>query len=256
MDRVWNQYGSFLRNSYTVTTLLDSSGIIYFKKAMAKSILVIEDDKGVQTYLRELMIDNGYTVQIAGDGVSGMNAVAKLVPDLVLLDLELPNMSGESVCQELKKHYQDLPIIILTARVGADNVAAGLNLGADDYVTKPFVASVLLARINARLRANGQEESILRIADLELDPKRLEVKRKGKLINLTPQEFRLLQYLMTNPGMVLSREMILNRIWLYSPDVESRVVDIYIGYLRKKIDHDFDKKLIHSARGFGYSIRE
>lgn len=221
---------------------------------MVNKVLVIEDEQAIQEYLKELLLDNGYLVEVSPDGISGMNAIKKSVPDLVLLDLGLPNMTGETVCAEIKKKYPDLAVIILTAKDTASDVVNGLNIGADDYVTKPFVADVLIARVKARLR-HGNEEKV-RIADLELDTKTLEVKRGGKLIQLSPQEFKLLQYLAANKGRVLTREMILNRIWLYSYDVDTRVVDVYIGYLRKKIDANFRKKLIHSIRGFGYIMKE
>jgi DNA-binding response OmpR family regulator len=137
------------------------------------------------------------------------------------------------------------------------DVVAGLNLGADDYVTKPFVADELLARISARLRnQNSAKDNKLKVDGLALDNKTFEVEREGKQIQLTPQEFKLLEYLMNNQGRILTREMILNRVWLYSPDIETRVVDVYMGYLRKKIDQDFEKKLLHSVRGFGYMIKE
>lgn len=223
---------------------------------MVKAILVVEDDSGLQKYLKELLLDNGYSVRVAPDGVEGLNSVAKLPPDLVVLDLGLPNMSGETVCSELKKKHPDLPILILTAKDSTSDIVAGLNLGADDYMTKPFVAEEFLARIKARLRPLGSDEAKLVVGDLELDPKTLEVKRAGKIVTLTPQEFKLLHYLMSNSGRVLTREMILNRVWLYSPDIESRVVDIYIGYLRKKIDAKSVKKLIKSVRGFGYMIKD
>ncbi len=223
---------------------------------MAKSVLVVEDDNGLQRYLKELLLDNGFSVQIAGDGVTALNSISKLLPDLLILDLGLPNMSGESVCQEAKKKYPDLPIIILTAKDSVSDIVQGLNLGADDYMTKPFVADELLARIKARLRSNGPSDTKLTVADLELDDRTLEVKRDDKLIQLTPQEFKLLQYLMHNKGRILTREMILNRVWLYSQDIETRVVDVYMGYLRKKIDEGYDKKLLHSVRGFGYMIKD
>lgn len=221
---------------------------------MVNKVLVIEDEQAIQEYLKEMLLDNGFSVDVASDGISGLNAIKKAIPDLVLLDLGLPNMTGENVCAEIKKKYTDLPIIILTAKDTASDVVNGLNLGADDYVTKPFVAEVLLARVKARLR-HGIDEKI-RIADLELDTKTLEVRRGGSLIQLSPQEFKLLQYLAANKGRVLTREMILNRIWLYSYDVDTRVVDVYIGYLRKKVDANFKKKLIHSIRGFGYIMKE
>lgn len=228
---------------------------VYNGDSMTRSVLVVEDDPGVQKYLRELLLDNGFSVRLAADGVTALSGVAELPPDLVVLDLGLPNMSGETVCQELKKKYSDLPIIILTAKDTTENIVEGLRIGADDYMTKPFVGEELLARIRARLRSSGGDDATLKVADLTLNPRTLEVKRGKKLIKLTPQEFKLLQYLMANPGQVLTREMILNRVWLYSPEVESRVVDIYIGYLRKKIDRGFKKQLIQSARGFGYTIK-
>jgi DNA-binding response OmpR family regulator len=217
---------------------------------------VVEDDKGLQKYLKELLLDNGYAVHTAGDGIAALEYFKKTAPDLMVLDLGLPIMSGEAVCQEVRKKYKDLPIIILTAKDAVSDIIKGLNFGADDYITKPFVADELLARIKARLRKQGENDTALKIADLELDSKTLEVKRHGKLIQLTPQEFKLLQYLMSNKGRILTREMILSRIWLYSSDVETRVVDVYMGYLRKKVDTGYPKQLLHSVRGFGYVIKE
>ncbi len=223
---------------------------------MVNKILIVEDDMGLQKYLKELFSDNQYLVQIASDGVIALNSIAKLPPDLIILDLGLPNMSGESVLLEIRKKYQDLPVIILTARDNISDIVQGLNIGADDYITKPFVADELLARVKARLRIGGEADTKLSIADLELDDKTLEVKRGNKNIQLTPQEFKLLEYLMRNKGRILTREMILNRVWLYSQDIETRVVDVYMGYLRKKIDQGFEKKLLRSVRGFGYMIKE
>ena len=223
---------------------------------MAKTILVVEDDSGLQKYLKELLLDNGFGVQTASDGIAALNSLTKLLPDLVILDLGLPNMSGESVCAEIRKKYPELPVIILTAKDTVSDIVQGLNLGADDYMTKPFVADELLARVKARLRGGSNGDAKLKVGDLSLDDKTLEVKRGESQIQLTPQEFKLLQYLMNNKGRILTREMILNRVWLYSQDIETRVVDVYMGYLRKKIDGDADKKLLHSVRGFGYMIKE
>lgn len=224
---------------------------------MLNNILIIEDDSGLQKYLKEFLIDNGFTANIAGDGVTALRIIKKSPPDLAILDLGLPDMTGESVCLEIRKNYPNLPVIILTAKDTVADVVAGLNLGADDYVTKPFVADELLARITARLRnQNTSKDNKLTVANLELDNKTFEVSRNGTQIQLTPQEFKLLEYLMNNKGRILTREMILNRVWLYSPDIETRVVDVYMGYLRKKIDQDFEKKLLHSVRGFGYMIKD
>lgn len=223
---------------------------------MAQTILVVEDDNGLQKYLKELLLDNGFSVQTAPDGVQALNSIAKLAPELVLLDLGLPNMSGEAVCAEIRKKYPDLRVIILTAKDGVADIVHGLDLGADDYMTKPFLADELLARVKARLRYRSESDNKLKVDSLELDNKTFEVTREGKQIQLTPQEFKLLQYLMNNRGRILTREMILNRVWLYSPDIETRVVDVYMGYLRKKIDSDFKKRLLHSVRGFGYMIKD
>lgn len=223
---------------------------------MVSKILVVEDDIGVQKYLKELLLDNGYSPQTAADGILALNVISKATPDLVILDLGLPNMSGESVCQEIRKKHPELPVVVLTAKDSVSDIVQGLNMGADDYITKPFAADELLARIKARLRQGGETDNKLRLFDLQLDGDNFEVKRGEKLISLTPQEFKLLEYLMLNRGRVLTREMILNRVWLYSQDIETRVVDVYMGYLRKKIDAEFDKKLLHSVRGFGYMIKE
>lgn len=225
-------------------------------KVMMHKILVVEDDSDLQEYIKELLLDNEFTVQTASDGVIALNMVKKTLPDLVILDLGLPNLSGETVCLEIRKKYPEIPIIILTAKGTPTDIVHGLNLGADDYIAKPFVGEELVARINARLRGREGAEAKLIANDLELDTKTLEVKRGEKHIQLTPKEFELLKYLMSNKGRILTREMILNRIWLYSPDVETRVVDVYMGYLRKKIDTGFPTPLIHSVRGFGYTIKE
>lgn len=219
-------------------------------------VLVVDDDIDLQDYLKSLLIDNNFSVKTASTGSEALKIVSKSQPDLILLDLMLPDMSGESICKEIKKDYPDVSIIMLTAKDEVESKVRGLGTGADDYVTKPFESTELIARIKARLRGNHAEETSIIIGDLELNKKTVEVTRAGKHIVLTPQEFKLLEYLMTNQNTVLTREMILNRIWLYSPDIESRVVDVYVGYLRKKIDSGHDKKLIHSIRGFGYTIRE
>lgn len=223
---------------------------------MIYSILIVEDDPGVQKYLKELLLDNGYSVQTADDGIQALESIQKSQPDLVILDLGLPKITGEAVVSEIRKNYPDLRVIILSAKDTINDIIQGLNLGADDYLTKPFVADELLARIKARVKRLGGTDKKLVIADLELDTQTMQVKRGDKEIQLTPQEFKLLQYLMNNKGQILTREMILNRIWMYSPDIETRVVDVYMGYLRKKIDRGQPKQLLHSVRGFGYVIKE
>ncbi len=221
---------------------------------MVQKILVVEDDTALQEYLRDLLNEAGFTIDLASDGVEALAAVKKIRPNLVILDLGLPKISGENVCQEIKRKYPEIPVIILTAKSDTQDVIHGLDLGADDYLSKPFDGNELIARMKARLRDNTDIK--LSVADLILDRTTLEIKRGTREINLTPTEFKLLEYLMSNKGRVLSREMILNRIWLTSPDIETRVVDVYMGYLRKKIDNGFNQPLIHSMRGFGYVIKE
>ncbi len=223
---------------------------------MNKSLLVIEDDPGIQGYLKDLLLDNGYSVEVVSRGTDGLIRIERAKPDLVILDLGLPDISGESVCLEIRKKYPHLRLIILSAKHNIVDVINGLQLGADDYITKPFVADEFLARINARLRYNADDDSILRVDDLQMNLLTHQVRRGSREIFLTAQEFKLLHYLIMNKGRVLTRDMILNRIWMSSPEIETRVVDVYIGYLRKKIDSEFEKKLIRSIRGFGYMIRE
>jgi DNA-binding response OmpR family regulator len=220
-----------------------------------RNILIVEDDKDFQDYLRELLVKNDYLVSVASTGVRALKIAKELEPSLVVLDLELPDMNGQGVCIELRKEFPSLPIIILTAKNAISEKIEGFNLGADDYITKPIIPEEFLARVHARLRRETDNKTVIKISDLELDNKKVEVKRAGKLINLTPHEFKLLQYLMSNKGIVLSRERILNQIWSYSYEVESRVVDVYMGYLRKKIDGGYKNKLIHTIRGFGYTIK-
>lgn len=223
---------------------------------MVSKILIVEDDHDLQESLRDLFTAEGFFVRTASDGVEALKQINRGELDLVILDLGLPVMSGESVLMDVRKKYPELPVIVLTARDTTPDVIRGLNLGADDYVTKPFVVDELLARAKARLRSTQNGEQKMQIADLELDPTTFEVRRGGRLISLTPQEFKLLQYFMANQGRVLTRDAILNRVWFYSPDVETRVVDVYVGYLRKKIDRGFKKKLLSSVRGFGYVLKE
>lgn len=223
---------------------------------MIKTILVVEDDQELREFLKKILIDSDYAVSQAEDGTQALKILQKTPPDLVILDLGLPKVSGETVAMELKKNYPDIPVIILTAKSQTKDIIQGFNLGVDDYVSKPFVGEELIARIKARFRAKGDDSEQLKVGDLTLDSKTFEVKRNGKLIPLSQTEFELLRYLMSNKGRVLTREMILNKVWLYSPNIESRVVDVYIGYLRKKIDAGNKKKLIQSLRGFGYTVKE
>lgn len=222
---------------------------------MQTHITVIEDDPAITTFLNNLLGESGFLVSTANQGIEGLHQIEANPPDLVILDLNLPDMQGEGVCTEIRKLYPELPVIMLTAKDSVGAKVEGLNSGADDYLTKPFNPDELVARIKARLRLRHQDNKSLQVGDLVLDPKAVEVTREGKAIALTPLEFKLLEYLMQHAGTVLSRDMILNRVWAYSWDVESRVVDVYMGYLRKKVDKPFKHPLIQSVRGFGYTIK-
>lgn len=223
---------------------------------MGYTIFLIEDDEDLREVARNLLVDNGYKVRAFPEGSSALKDLTRVKPDLVLLDLMLPNITGEAICREMKKKFPDMPVIMLTGKNTTSDVVKGLNSGADDYIAKPFDVEELLARIKARLRAVNPDELMLQVDDLSINLKTLQVTRGAREIKLTPQEFRLLEYLMRNKNTVVSRDMILDRIWMNSADVETRVVDVYIGYLRQKIDADEDVKLIHSVRGFGYTIKE
>lgn len=223
---------------------------------MSYTLLVVEDDQTIREYVKGVLLNEGLSVYTAETGIDALNILKEKTFDLVLLDLHLPDMQGESICQQIKHDSPQTMVILLTAKSGIQEKVQGFQLGADDYITKPFAPEELVARVRARLRPSGQESQTLKIADLVLDPQTVQVTRAGKEISLTPQEFKLLEYLLQNQEKVLSRDMILNRVWAYSFDVESRVVDVYVGYLRKKIDADSPVKLIHSVRGFGYTVKE
>jgi two-component system response regulator MprA len=222
---------------------------------MQPSILIVDDDTKLQSYLRSILTEEGYSVSTAETGAKAREVIETVNPDVVVLDLMLPDIAGESLCREFKKLFPQIIVIMLTGKSQTDNIVEGLSMGADDYMTKPFKVEELLARIKARTRVHLSENEVLTFADLTVHTDTHEVVRSGKQITLTPQEYRLLHYLMQNPNRVLSREMILNRLWMSSPDVETRVVDVYIGYLRKKIDTGFPEKLIRSMRGFGYMLK-
>lgn len=217
-------------------------------------ILVVEDDVSIREGIESILTENNYIVVTADDGAQALSRLKKEPPDLVVLDLNLPKISGETVCREIKKTDSKIPVIILTAKGHTTDVLNGFKLGADDYISKPFDLEVLLARIKARLKKEEQEK--ITVGDLEINTASIKVTRGGREIKLSPHEFKLLHYLALNKGNVLSRDMILSRVWQYSYDIDTRVVDVYIGYLRKKIDADFEKKIISSVRGFGYLIKE
>lgn len=222
---------------------------------MHLTVLIIEDEPDMATYLKDVLEDNGCTAYTAHQGTGGLKLIEELKPDLVLLDLELPDIDGRSICQKIQGEYPDIKVIMVTAHKNPNDIVEGLKIGADDYVTKPVDAAELVARIQARFRNSHQSKAVLTLHDLSLNQETYEVKRGKNIINVSPQEFKLLQYLLINKEKVLTRNMILSRLWDTNPDIETRVVDVYIGYLRKKIDN-IKPKLIHSVRGFGYVMKE
>jgi two-component system, OmpR family, copper resistance phosphate regulon response regulator CusR len=222
---------------------------------MAYNVLLVEDDEAIQNFVRTTLVNEGYTVRATRNGIDSLQALADVPADLVLLERTLPDVQGESICVEIKKLYPQLPVIFLTSMNSVQDTVQGLNAGADDYIAKPFAPDELLARVNARLRALHPLSTVLEVADLRLDQQSITVTRGGKELSLTPQEFRLLEYFIQNAGTVLSREMLLNRIWPNSFEVKTRVVDVYVGYLRRKIDAGFTPPLLHSVRGFGYVLK-
>lgn len=217
-------------------------------------LLIVEDDPDLQRTLSDFLQSEGFVTEVASTGAAALAQLEKTLPGLVLLDLGLPDIQGETVLVKIRENYPELPVVILTAKSKPQEIAEGLNLGADDYLSKPFAAEELLARINARIKGNGNKKGQLQLDDLTVDLSRMTAKRGNRQIDLTKTEFELLKYLMENTGRVITREMILNHVWGFTTEVESRVVDVYIGYLRRKIDDGFEKKIIRNRRGFGYFV--
>ncbi|MCG8513872.1 MAG: response regulator transcription factor [Halanaerobiales bacterium] len=225
---------------------------------MGAKILIIEDEKKIARFMQLELEYEDYQVAVEYTGPAGLKRVAEEDFDLVLLDIMLPEMDGREVCREIRK-ISDLPVIMVTARDAVFDKVEGLDIGADDYITKPFAIEELLARIRVHLRRRDKQEredNILQAQNLIVDLNKYQVKRKGELIELTKKEFDLLAYLLRNKGIVLPREEILNKIWGYDYIGETNVVDVYIRYLRSKIDEPFAQKLIHTVRGVGYVLRD
>jgi heavy metal response regulator len=218
-------------------------------------ILVVEDDKAVAGFLKKGLEAEQYAVDIASDGEEARFMAEEFDYDLVVLDLNLPRVDGFEVLSQIRAKKSSLPILVLTARVQVKDRVNGLDRGADDYLTKPFSFSELSARVRALLRRSGRpSELVLRIGDLEMDRVERTVKRGGRRIELTPKEFALLEYLMRNAGRRVTRTMIVEHVWNLSFDTMTNVVDVYINYLRKKVDEGFDPKLIQTIRGVGYQL--
>src|SRR5215218_3457657 len=221
-------------------------------------VLVVDDERAVRDSLRRALELEGYVVELAADGEEALERLAQNgEPDAVVLDILMPRMDGLEVCRRLRREGHRLPVLMLTARDEIENRVAGLDAGADDYVTKPFALEELLARVRALLRRSGSAtDEVLRFADLELDPGTREVRRGGDLIELTRTEFSLLELFLRNPRQVLTRSIIFERVWGYDFGFASNSLDVYIGYLRRKTEAGGKARLIQTVRGVGYTLRE
>jgi heavy metal response regulator len=218
-------------------------------------ILLVEDEKKVADFIKKGLSEEGYAVDCAADGKEGMFMAEESNYDLIILDILLPKFDGFQICRRLREKGISSPVIMLTAVDSTEDKVKGLDTGADDYLTKPFSFEELLARIRALLR-RGQSgaQAKLEVADLILDPKTRQVVRAGKEIKLSNKEYAILEYFMRNPGRVLTRTLLSEHVWNYDFDSYTNVVDVYVNYLRNKIDRDFKPKLIHTVRGVGYIL--
>jgi two-component system response regulator MprA len=223
-------------------------------------ILVVDDDRAVRESLRRSLSFNGYTVDLAEDGVEALEAINNERPDALVLDVMMPRLDGLEVCRQLRSTGDDLPILVLTARDSVSERVSGLDAGADDYLPKPFALEELLARLRALLRRTGPEDAsegaIMTFADLMLDPSTREVHRGNRSISLTRTEFSLLEMLIANPRRVLTRSRILEEVWGFDFPTSGNALEVYVGYLRRKTEAEGEPRLIHTVRGVGYVLRE
>ncbi|GAA3978137.1 response regulator transcription factor [Thermobifida alba] len=224
-------------------------------------VLVIDDEPNIRDLVQAALRFHGFEVSTAGSGGEGLALARSERPDLILLDVLLPDISGFDVCRRLRDEDDDVPVIYLTARDTPSDTVTGLSLGGDDYVTKPFSVEALIARVRALLRRVKRDpnsaqspDGVLRVADLELDEKTWTVRRGGVPIDLSPTEFRLLAYMMNNAGRVLTRAQLLENVWGWDYAGQSQIVETYVSYLRRKLE-PFGPNLIHTQRGVGYALR-
>jgi two-component system response regulator MprA len=220
-------------------------------------VLVVDDDPAVSGALNRALRLEGYDVSLAVDGPQALEEIAVRPPDAVILDIGLPTIDGLEVCRRLRAAENDTPVLMLTARDAINDRVQGLDVGADDYLVKPFALAELLARLRALLRRRTDEAvDVLRFADLSLDPVTREARRGDRQFTLTRIEFDLLELLLRHPRQVLTRELILDRVWGYTFDSGTNSLAVYVGYLRRKTEEGGEPRLIHTARGVGYVLRE
>jgi two-component system response regulator MprA len=220
-------------------------------------ILVVEDDRRIRDLLRRGLLFEGYTIDTAEDGETALRVAREMVPDAVILDVMLPKLDGLEVCRRLRS-ASNVPILMLTARDSVQDRVTGLDAGADDYMVKPFAFDELLARLRALFRRHRMEVApeVYRYADLELTPRTRQVRRGGDGVELTAKEFDLLELFMRHPGQVLTREVIYEHIWEYDFGGESNIIEVYVRYLRSKLEAGGKSRLLQTVRGVGYALRE
>jgi len=219
-------------------------------------ILLVEDEPGIAQFISQGLTEAGHVLDIAKTGNEGKNYALSVDYDVIILDIMLPEIDGFKILEEIRSQQIPTPVLLLTARDRVEDRVKGLDLGADDYLVKPFAFSELLARLRAlQRRATVKIDTVLQVWDLTMDVAKREVKRGNKIIDLSPLEFKLLEYLLRNPNRVLTRTEIAERIWNLDFYTDSNVVNVYVGYLRKKIDQDFDIPLLHTVRGVGYCVK-
>jgi len=220
-------------------------------------ILVVEDEKRIAQAIKEGLECESYAVDVAHDGLEGYNTASADEYDAIILDVMMPEMNGYEVCKKLRIDGNHTPVIMLTAKDQEDDIIKGLDIGADDYLLKPFSFEVLLARLRALLRRPKVSlGEVLKVGPLTLDPKTKHVKRNGKTIKLSAKEYAVLEYFMRRPGQLLSKNNIISHVWDFDSDVLPNNVEVFISFLRKKIDVPFDKPLLQTVRGFGYRLSE
>ena len=224
---------------------------------MKSHILVVEDEGKLAQFIKLELEYEGYEVTVVSDGLGGLATAREMTPDLILLDWMLPGISGLEICRRLRQTGDKVPIILLTAKDEVSDRVTGLDAGADDYIIKPFSIEELLARIRAHLRRNQEEDSSsLQFSDLRLDRSSRQVYRNNRLIELTAKEFDLLEYLISHPRQVLTRDQILERVWGYDFMGDSNIIEVYVRYLRLKLEANQEPRLIQTVRGVGYVLRE
>ena len=228
------------------------------EEKMSARILIIEDDEGILKFLRRGLAYEGYQVDVATDGQIGLIAARDNTPDLVILDLMLPGIDGLEVCRRLRAGGGDIPILVLTAKDSVSDRVIGLDMGADDYMIKPFELDEVLARIRALLRRAqpASRPKVMRFSDLSLDTGTRQAMRGERVISLTAKEYELLELFLRHPRQVLTRDIIFDRVWAYDFGGASNIIEVYIRYLRQKLEAEGEDRLLHTVRGVGYVLRE